>query len=203
MGSFGVDLAEKMNHGNLYINRYTIEALKLAPHTKCLEVGMGNGYFIDSIFQKYGPSISYYGLDHSGDMIEQASALNQERVGSGQVMFHEGRVEDMPFLENHFDTVFSVNTLYFWSDVDHTLQQIKKVLIQQGKLLLAIRPKSLMETYPMVKHGFKMYEETEIANFLKDAGFQNVEMTYHEEPAQEVYGQMLSKSALIISAVKP
>jgi SAM-dependent methyltransferase len=202
-GDYGVDLAEKMNEGNLYINQYTIEALNLSTNQKCLEVGMGNGRFIESIFELYGESIFYYGLDHSRDMVQEATVLNTDRVSKGNVALKEGRVEDMPFLGDQFDVVFSINTLYFWSDVGLTLQGIKNVLLSKGRLMLAIRPKSLMETYPMVKHGFRMFEVKEIKSLLSDAGFQNIIVESKEEPPQEVYGQILSKSALLISAVKP
>ena len=192
-----------MNHGNYYINKYTIQALKLSPYSRCLEVGMGNGRFIESIFQTYGDSIFYFGLDHSKDMVREARALNSQRVADGRVMIRNGRVEEMLDQGDPFDVVFSVNTIYFWEDVHQTIEKVKDVLISKGRLILAIRPKSLMETYPMVKHGFKMFEDHELVKLLEDAGFEKVTIESKEEPPQEVYGQKLSKSTLIFSAEKP
>ena len=192
-----------MNIGNLHINQFTIKALELNSGDKCLEVGMGNGYFIESIFRQYGDSIQYFGLDHSSDMIREATGLNKEKIINGNVVLKEGRIEDMPFSKKHFDVVFSINTMYFWSDVPLTLQKIKDVLKPAGKLLLANRPKALMQNYPMVKHGFRLFEEAEIRSSLHKAGFEKIRLKNIEEPAQEVYGQNFPKSTLLITAVKP
>ena len=136
-------------------------------------------------------------------MVQEATVLNKDRIAKSKIALKTGRIEDMPYLEDQFDVVFSINTLYFWSDVGLTLQKIKNVLVSQGRLMLAIRPKSLMETYPMVKHGFRMFEVEEIKSLLLRAGFQDINVESKEEPPQEVYGQILSKSALLFSAVKP
>ena len=61
-----------MSVGNQLINEWTIDALDLQPHDNVLEIGMGNGAFVDKITAG-DKSIRYTGLDYSPLMIEEAT----------------------------------------------------------------------------------------------------------------------------------
>ena len=43
-------------------------------------------------------------------------------------------VEQLPFVEDTFDAVMSVHTLYFWADLKRALTDIARVLRSDGRL---------------------------------------------------------------------
>ena len=57
-GDIGRRVGKKMNEGNLWIYKYTLDALNLEPNQHVLEIGMGNGAFVKDLMAK-GNSIKY------------------------------------------------------------------------------------------------------------------------------------------------
>ena len=58
-GEFAVQVGERMNKGNLHINLFTLDALNLNGEENILEIGMGNGFFVKNLLNKY-PKIKYF-----------------------------------------------------------------------------------------------------------------------------------------------
>src|SRR5690606_36268358 len=82
-GEFGKQLGVRMNDSNQYINRNTITTVDPAPGDNILEIGMGNGFFVNEILSA-DQSIRYTGCDFSEIMVEEASRLNEASVKTGR-----------------------------------------------------------------------------------------------------------------------
>ena len=50
-GEFGLKIGKKMNESNAYMNLFTIKNLPIKTNDKILELGMGNGFFVNEIFK--------------------------------------------------------------------------------------------------------------------------------------------------------
>jgi ubiquinone/menaquinone biosynthesis C-methylase UbiE len=200
-GEAGIQVGEKMNEGNAFLNMAAIKQLQLQPHDKVLEIGMGNGFFVKDILSN-DPSIQYTGCDFSELMIEQAQKLNECYIQQGQAQFVLGEADELPFDNESFNKVFTVNTLYFWIHPATVLAQIKKVLKPGGLFIIAIRPKHTMELLPFVKYGFTLYSRDELTNLLAGNGFAITNIFETEEPSQMIAGVNYQMESLIVSAVK-
>ena len=170
-GEPGIQVAIKMNEGNRYINRFTIEALGISEDDNILEIGMGNGFFVKDILS-VARSVKYVGCDFSSLMIAEGVKLNKSFVDEGRAEFHLASADELPFDDERFESVFTVNTIYFWDDAKVVLAEIHRVLKPGGKIIIAVRPKSSMEHYPFVKFGFKMFSKEDLTELLSKNKFE-------------------------------
>jgi ubiquinone/menaquinone biosynthesis C-methylase UbiE len=198
-GEFATTIVHKMNVGNKLINTTAIEALALEPNDTVLEIGMANGLYVNAIVEA-ASSIHYVGCDFSEEMIRQANHLNQHYVQQGRAAFILSNADELPFQEDSFTKLFTVNTLYFWEDPVETLKEFSRVLQPNGKLVVAIRPKASMELYPFVKYGFTKYSREELEVLLGANGFVVTNVIEKEELEQEISGQKVKVELVIVCA---
>ena len=200
-GEYAIQVGEKMNEGNLHINLNTFEALHLAAGDNILEIGMGNGFFVKNILS-LNNSIKYTGCDFSEIMVDEARKQNEKFVASGQAEFHHADARELPFETNSFDKAFSINTIYFWDNPQIVLAEISRTLKPKGQLTISIRPKSIMEHYPFVKYGFKMFTKEDLTELLSKNNFQVINIIEKQEPEVEINGQAVKTATLLITAEK-
>lgn len=200
-GEFGKQLGVRMNDSNQYINRNTITTMDPAPGDNILEIGMGNGFFVNEILSA-DQSIRYTGCDFSEIMVEEASRLNEAFVKTGRAQFIHGEADNLPFISGTFNKVFTVNTLYFWENSSKIFAEIRRVLEPQGQLVIGIRPRSNMAQLPFVKYGFTMFSKEELTDLLARNFFNTLNVQENVEPEQELNGEKFSMVSLIVTAVK-
>jgi ubiquinone/menaquinone biosynthesis C-methylase UbiE len=197
-GDTGVQVGTKMNSGNQIINTLAIKNLEVSQKDHVLEIGMGNGFFVKDILSD--ASVRYMGCDYSEIMVEEARKINHEFILAEQADFLLGTADRLPFPDNTFDKILSVNTIYFWNDPEKELSEIRRVLKADGILVLGLRPKSTMQYYPFVQYGFTMFTKEEVSEILIKNGFIINSLVENEEPEQEVFGAKVKVESLIISA---
>ena len=101
-----------------------------------------------------------------------------------------------------FDKFFSVNTIYFWDDEVKALNEIKRVIKPNGKLIIGFRPKHQTEKYPFTKYGFNQFSKTDVSNLLGDNGFSLIDIIENQVPDLDLAGEMLRMENVIIVARK-
>jgi len=199
-GDQGIATGEWMNRGNMHINRDTLQIVHAAANDAILEIGMGNGFFVNEIVQQ-DTSILYTGVDFSEVMIDEAKKINAQWIRNGQVRFVLADVSALPFDNAAFNKIFTINTIYFWDHAVQVLSEIKRVLAPGGKFICTLRPKRLMEHYPFTKYGFVMFSREEAELLLQQNGFHILQSIEKQEPDFELNGQLIKIESLIIEAV--
>jgi ubiquinone/menaquinone biosynthesis C-methylase UbiE len=200
-GSEALATGEWMNKGNVYINLDTIEILQPEANDTILEIGMGNGFFVKDILQK-NAAVYYIGCDFSEEMVAEAAKINTAWTASGRARFVCADMMYMPFDDAVFNKVFTINTIYFWEDAPCVLAEIKRVLTNDGKFILTLRPKHLMEKYPFTQYGFKMFTKEDCIQLLNKNGFNVLNAHERQEPDFDMNGEMIPIESLVIEAVK-
>ena len=200
-GEYAIQVGEKMNEGNLHINLNTFEALNLVAGDNILEIGMGNGFFVKNILSTDN-TLRYTGCDFSEIMVDEACKKNEIFIASGQAQFYLADAKDLPFEKETFDKVFSINTIYFWENPQIVLAEIWRVLKPKGQVTISLRPKSIMEHYPFVKYGFKMFAKEDLKELMSKNNFTVVDIIEKEEPEIELNGELTKTATLLIRAEK-
>lgn len=190
-----------MNKGNALINRYTIEALAVRPLDRILEIGMGNGFFVKEILA-VDPSVTYVGCDFSEAMVEAAMQINEPFVQSGSARFLLADAQHLPLEDASFNKVFTINTIYFWEKPEKVFAELRRVLDPGGQLLVAIRPREVMEQLPMVKYGFQTFTPDALATIVVAHGFRVSHLIEKSEPVQDFMGESVRMGTVIAVAVK-
>jgi ubiquinone/menaquinone biosynthesis C-methylase UbiE len=200
-GEMGTDIGKWMNDGNRKMNEETIKLLAPQENDTILELGMGNGAFVKEILNK-AETIKYTGCDYSELMVEEAGRRNKEYVDKGRCEFVHADAAGLPFQEAMFKKVFSINTIYFWSDPARVLSELRRVLQPGGLIALAFRPAIEMMNYPFVKYNFTLYEAKNVIDMLGHNGFTNAREYAFEDTDGEFNGQLLKRNFIITTAEK-
>ncbi|MES2678971.1 MAG: class I SAM-dependent methyltransferase [Bacteroidota bacterium] len=200
-GDYAKEVGERMNEGNLQMNLYTIEKLNINPSDRVLEIGMGNGFFVKNILGK-NESVAYTGCDFSEAMVREAGTRNEEYLKNKRAGFFLANAEHLSFPDNSFNKIFTVNTIYFWDQPEAVLKELGRVLTPEGVLLIALRPKSVMDHFPMTKFGFNTFSAKDVSALLGQNGFKVIEITEKEEEPLEFFGEKLKNEFMIVCAKK-
>jgi len=106
---------------------------KVVPYiegSKVLEVSFGTGF----LMTQYAEHFDTYGIDFNSEMIQITTRKLEKNSFSASIS--KGKVENLPFKNNTFDTI--VNTMAFtgYPNGEKALAEMKRVLKKNGKLLL-------------------------------------------------------------------
>lgn len=200
-GKMGVQIANMMNQSNLSINQDAVNALELADNDRILEVGPGNGFFAKDLIKKV-KNVTYVGCDYSELMVQQAVSLNQKLVESKQVRFVHASCDQMPFENEEFTHVLTVNTIYFWPNAEAVLQEFSRVLTHGGQLVIALRPEANLKAMPFTKYGFKFWTEERLTQLFKKSPFSLIEVQINQEGHMEIEGESMPLENYIVMAEK-
>ena len=187
-GVVGTTCCFMMNRTNQALYNGTIKEIISHPHKAVLDIGFGNGYLIQKVYNKTKATI--YGIDISKDMLCVASARNKKGIQEGKVKLSLGSCCDLPFESQFFDAVSSVNTIYFWEDTRKGLEEIYRVLKDGGVFINTVYSKEMLEKMKYTQKCFRLFEMEDYVQLGKSAGF------------REVVKVDLSKKSFIVKFVK-
>ena len=175
-GDKGKEVGLMMNDSNGGMIKNSVDALKLKSNDKLLELGHGNGKHINLILEK-GDNISYYGLDISPLMSEEARRHCQENVFSTQTEFLTYDGLKMPYPDQSFDKILTVNTLYFWDQPEEMFKEIRRVLKPNGIATITFVDEETMKQQAFTEFGFTKYNKEKFELLCKNNQFEIVELT--------------------------
>ncbi len=125
---------EGMEREHLPIVLPMLERMQLEPAENVLDVGCGNGWLCRLIAGRV-PEGRVVGMDVSDEMVGRA---RQASVGLGHVMFVVGGVDEIPWEDNFFTRVISVESAYYWPDPARGFREIFRVLLPGGSVWVLI-----------------------------------------------------------------
>ncbi|MFK5968623.1 MAG: class I SAM-dependent methyltransferase [Candidatus Marithrix sp.] len=160
--------------GNADLNNFVQESLELTKTDDILEIGFGPGKLLNEIALIAN---SVAGIDFSAAMVAKASKINQQHIKNNKLRIQQGECKNLPYANNFFDKVCSVNTLYFWDDPQVYLQEIFRVTKIGGKIVLGFRNKEQMNNLDLSTDVFNTYSLDEVKKLLLNAGFSNINIT--------------------------
>ena len=76
------------------------------------------------------------GVDYSDVSVETSRRNNEKNISSGKMDVLEGSVENLPFADDSFDKIITVESFYFWPDPQENLKEVRRVLKAGGTFLL-------------------------------------------------------------------
>jgi ubiquinone/menaquinone biosynthesis C-methylase UbiE len=141
-----------------------LEKMALQPDDRVLEIGFGSGAGIQLVAKQ---AAYVAGVEISETMLRQASRRNRQAIAAGTVELKTGSADRIPFDDEPFTHVFSINSIYFWPDVPAALAEIRRVL--KGQLTLIDQPPVGENTEAALQQ-----RATLIAGWLQDAGFTEI-----------------------------
>jgi ubiquinone/menaquinone biosynthesis C-methylase UbiE len=136
-GLVGLYIGEKMVQQHQPETLWTINLLSPQQDDTILELGCGAGYAIKQIIRQIHVN-KLVGLDISKTVIQSARIRNRKHLSNGKVKFFHGDVKQLPFKDQSFSKVFSIQSIYFWEDLPTTLSEIYRVLKPGGLIIITL-----------------------------------------------------------------
>jgi SAM-dependent methyltransferase len=135
-------------------------------------------------------------LDKSGE----AEKINQNFITKGKVHFQLTDGVTLPFGDDRFDKIFTVNTIYFWTNPSEYLNEIKRILKPNGTLAICFADKNFMKNLPFTPHGFTLYEIETVKQLLEKAGLTIKNTLKKLEEIQSKIGEKIERAYYVVIA---
>ncbi|WEK70079.1 MAG: class I SAM-dependent methyltransferase [Candidatus Chryseobacterium colombiense] len=184
-GEKGIEIGEMMNATNIGMTLESIKTLLVEDNENILEIGHGNAAHVKSILNK-ARNIKYTGIDISETMHHEAKRLNEEYKNQTDFVLYEG--EKLPFEDRTFDKIFTVNTVYFWEQPVEYLNEIYRVLKDNGTFVLTFGQRNFMEKLPFTQFDFTLYNTDEMEETVSKSHFKRMKTSEKEEDVKSKTG---------------
>jgi SAM-dependent methyltransferase len=200
-GEAGLQIAEMLNETNTGMTTAATDALNIGDGNILLELGHGNCGHLDMLLARAN-EIQYFGLEVSQDMYREASRRNASKVDSGAANFYLYDGEVLPFEDETFDRVMTVNTIYFWKDPAALSKELARVMKPGGLIALAFGEKTFMKDLPFTRESFTLVDSDEVVMWLELAGLTIKEKLSKTEKVKTRAGDLVDREYTVVSASK-
>jgi len=185
---------EEMESHHRYITEQTIRRMDLRPGERVLDLGCGTGWASRILGRLVGEgpkgSGQVVGLDVSDEMVRRARAQSKD---FNNVMYVWGSANEIPWQDNFFDKVLSVESFYYYPDQEKALAELRRVMAPLGRLFILINLYKdnhySLRWVTELKVPVHARSEAEYVELLRSAGFEAVEAVRipDETPTPETY----------------
>ena len=177
-GFWGNLMINSMNKGHIEVTDWGLKHIKINKTDTVLDVGCGGGKTVTKIADMIANG-KVYGVDYSVLCVDRSEKLNHKNILCNKVKILLAPAEKLPFEADTFDKVVAIETFYFWKNKAKGLQEIYRVLNENGRILLVfemLKTKENPNKWKKIedKLGISAVTEEEIADFLTSAGFSDV-----------------------------
>ncbi|MGA3087643.1 MAG: class I SAM-dependent methyltransferase [Terriglobales bacterium] len=170
----------KMESHHLDITEKTMRRMAPRAGERILDLGCGSGWATRLLARLVadGPEGAgqVVGVDISDAMVRDARRAAKD---FDNVMFVVGSAAQIPWEENFFDKVLSVESFYYYPDQERALAELFRVMAPHGRLFILINlykdnPYSL-QWVPKLKVPVHVRSAAEYVDLLQRHAFENVE----------------------------
>ncbi len=171
---------EKMERHHLDITEKTIRLMNLRSGERVLDLGCGSGWATRLLARLVGDGPEGFGqvvgLDVSDEMIRQARAASKDFEN---ILYVWGSAQQIPWEENFFDKVLSVESFYYYPDQDRALAELFRVMAPRGRMFILINLYKdnfySLQWVDKLKVPVHVRSAAEYAELLKKHAFENIE----------------------------
>ncbi|MBV8325418.1 class I SAM-dependent methyltransferase [Chryseobacterium sp.] len=198
-GEKGKEIGEMMNATNIGMTLESIKALLIEDDELILEIGHGNAAHVKSILS-LARNLKYTGIDISETMHHEAQRLNKDFSKQTDFVLYEGK--KLPFDHEIFDKIFTVNTVYFWEDPVTFLNEIYRVLKDDGTFVLTFGQRDFMEKLPFTAFDFNLYNNDEMEELISKSHFKRMKTSEKEEQIKSKTGEETIQRIYTVLTIK-
>jgi ubiquinone/menaquinone biosynthesis C-methylase UbiE len=171
---------DEMEQHHISITEQTIRVMDLKPGERVLDLGCGTGWATRLLARLVGGDPQgagqVVGLDIADEMIRRARVQARDFENA---LFVWGSASAIPWEENYFDKVLSIESFYYYPDQERVLAELFRVLAPRGSLFILINlyrenPYSLRWVEEL-KVPVQVRSEQEYVQLLQAHAFEEVE----------------------------
>ena len=126
--------AEGMEEGHGDVVRQVVSQLEIRPGMQSLDLGCGSGW-ATRLLASAAPGAGAVGVDASPEMIARAEAGHDL---TSRARYEVGTFEALDFPDGRFDRIFSMEALYYATDLPKALAEVFRVTKPNGHCDLVV-----------------------------------------------------------------
>jgi ubiquinone/menaquinone biosynthesis C-methylase UbiE len=191
-GEKGIEMANMMNETNINMTRHSVQNLNIKAGNSILELGHGNAGHVEFIFEQ-AENLKYYGLEMSELMFQEARQINRNFVSQKQAFFSLYDGNAVPFHDDFFDKIFTVNTIYFWQEPEKLLLEIYRVLKPNGLFCITFAEESFMKQFPFTIFEFELYSTEKVEQLVQKTLFKILDKETLTEKVKTRTGELVDR----------
>ena len=156
---------------SFYFKKLSLWAIKqttISDNYRILEIGYGGGSTIKNLLA-LNKNLEIHGIDISKESYRTAQRVHSDSIRKGSVQLKIGNVENMPYQNNYFDSIFAIQTHIFWKDIKKSFQEVYRVLSSNSTLIIASEKEKIH--YHMTDYR----TSHEFSQLLTSIGFSKIE----------------------------
>jgi len=173
-GFLGRIMLNMMNFGHAPLTNWGLSYITFEDNWTMLDIGCGGGATLKRLLKRSKDG-QVYGIDISEESITKAKKVNAKKLDK-QVFIQQASASSLPFTDQQFDLVTAVETVYFWPDLPHCLQEVRRVLKHSGHFAIMVEVLDGDSMWTDVVEGMTAYTPEQIKEMLDDAGFIHTEL---------------------------
>ncbi len=158
--------------GNAKLNKFVGELIPAKENDLVFEIGFGTGKLINRLARQIEHGL-IEGVDFSESMVAIAEKRNRIHIENGKVRLLLGDFNHLQLETEHYDTVCTVNTIYFWSAPNITARKIADILKPNGKFVVGFEDIEQLKQRKLDDDIFNLYSTSAVETLLLNAGFSN------------------------------
>ncbi|MSS14991.1 class I SAM-dependent methyltransferase [Porcincola intestinalis] len=182
VGELGGTVLDDMNESHAALTEWGFAHLHFG--STVLDVGCGGGNAL-RLAMHQDPGAAFFGIDYSDVSIEKATAFNGEAVMSGRLSLKKASVSSLPFGDGFFDTVYSVESYFFWPDLPNDMREICRVLKSGGTFAIIVEMVAgdMSDRFEKITEHLHMnvLAPEQLAEVYRQAGFTDVTYDWDKE----------------------
>lgn len=182
-GFFGKMMVNGMNGGgHADLAHWALSSVQIKEDSNVLDIGCGGGANIARLLQRV-PKGMVQGVDYSPVSVEKSKKVNAKAIAEGRCQVQEANVAQLPFEENTFDLITAFETIYFWPNIEHCFNEVKRVMKPGGQFVIVNEDDGLSgnnEKWEKLIEGMHTYKPEEIRLHLSNAGFKGINVQKNE-----------------------
>jgi arsenite methyltransferase len=163
-------LAPMWNRRNAALNDAALEAMALSPEDRVLEVGFGGGYLLRRICAEVKSGL-VAGVDVSEAMVDYVQRRERRLTAVGRLILKRASAEELPFPDDTFTGICSVNSIFYWQDPEPALAEMSRVGAAGARLVLCFTDKDSLAPRGFSRHGVNLLSAEDIQAMTERSGF--------------------------------
>ena len=124
-----------MNSSHSNLTDWGLTHVLIEKQFRILDVGCGGGRTIQKL-AAVATEGKVSGIDYAAGSVAVARQTNASLIDSGRVEIQHASVSQLPFSDDTFDLVTSVESQYYWPDLLKDMNEIRRVLKPGGRLII-------------------------------------------------------------------
>ena len=134
-GEAGALMLERMGISHKDVTDWALSHLNINGMENVLDIGCGGG----DALKKMSFTITtghLTGADYSEVSVELSKKNNIDDINSGKMEIIQASVENLPFDDNSFNIIYTIESFYFWNNPVECLKEVHRVLAPNGIFMI-------------------------------------------------------------------